>query len=104
VAGGGPAMGRREREVSSALHGRKTVRGGSAPLTVGMLATAEVAGQRRSGRSDSDGRLQTRRRHGRDERCRDGRGEVASAARRRFSDSRSERRCRDAGARYRQRI
>jgi hypothetical protein len=47
-----------------------------ATLTVDVLATAEVAGQRRSGRSDSDGRLWTRRRRGWDERCRDGGGEA----------------------------
>jgi hypothetical protein len=39
-----------------------------ATLTVDVLVTAEAAGQRWSGRSDSDGRLQTRRQRGRDER------------------------------------
>jgi hypothetical protein len=72
VAGGGPVTGRREGEVSSMLHERKMVRGGSAPLTVGVLTTAEAARQQRSRRSASDGRLQTRRQRGRDERCRDG--------------------------------
>jgi hypothetical protein len=55
----------------------KTARGGSASLTVGVLATAEEAGQRWSGCSDSDDRLWTGRRRSRDERCQDGRGEVA---------------------------
>jgi hypothetical protein len=39
-----------------------------ATLTVDMLAMAEVAGQRRSGCSDSDDWLRTGRRRGRDER------------------------------------
>jgi hypothetical protein len=34
-------------------------RGTRAMLTVDVLATVEAAGQRRSGRSDSDGRLRT---------------------------------------------
>jgi hypothetical protein len=55
----------------------KTARGGSASLTVGVLATTEAARQRWSGSSDSDGRLWTGRQRGLDERCRDGRGEVA---------------------------
>jgi hypothetical protein len=38
-----------------------------ATLTVVVLATAEAAGQRRSWRSDSDGRLRTGRRRGWDE-------------------------------------
>jgi hypothetical protein len=78
VAGGGPVTGRREGEVSSMLHEQKMARGGSAPLTVGVLTTVKAAGQQRSGRSDSDGRLQTEQR-----RCRDGQGE----ARRGGSDS-----------------
>jgi hypothetical protein len=54
VVGCGPAMGRREGEVSSTLHGWKTTRGGlrrRSPWT--NLATAETAGQRRP--SDTDG-------------------------------------------------
>jgi hypothetical protein len=43
-----------------------------AKLTVDVLATTEVARQRRSGRSDSDGRLQTGRLRGQDEARRSG--------------------------------
>jgi hypothetical protein len=47
VAGGGPATGRREGEVSSTLHRRKRQEGGdSASPTIGVLTTAEAAGQR----------------------------------------------------------
>jgi hypothetical protein len=66
VVSDGPVTGRREGEVSSMLHRRKTARRGSAPLTGGVLATAEAAEQRRSGCSDSDGWLRTRRRRGQD--------------------------------------
>jgi hypothetical protein len=52
VAGGGPTTGRREREVSSALHGRETVRGG-------LGRRSPWAWSRRRRRPDSDG-LQTR--------------------------------------------
>jgi hypothetical protein len=66
-----------------------------AVLTVDVLVTAEAAGQRRSGRSDSDGRLQPGRRRGRD-----GRDEVVRTA----AAARSEQHCRDVDARFRQRF
>jgi hypothetical protein len=69
VVGGGPATERREGKVSSTLHGRRTMRG-----ELGRRSPWTCS--RRSGRSDSDGRLQPGRRRGRDERCRDGRGEA----------------------------
>jgi hypothetical protein len=53
VAGGGPATGRREREVSSALHGRETMRGGSGAAHWGR------------GRDGGGGRTATGFRHGR---------------------------------------
>jgi hypothetical protein len=51
-------------------------RGARVTLTVDVLATAEAARQQRSGRSDSDGRLWTGRRRGRNERYQDRRGEA----------------------------
>jgi hypothetical protein len=96
VAGGGPVTARREGKVSSMLHGRRTARGElerRSPWTCSRR-------WRRSGRSDSEGRLRTGRRRGRDERCWDGRCEAVRTA----AAARSERRCRDAGARSRQRF
>jgi hypothetical protein len=52
-----------------------------ATLTVDVLTTAEVAGQRQSWRSDSDGRLRTGRRRGRDEQGEAARGGWASGER-----------------------
>jgi hypothetical protein len=53
VVGGGPAMGRREREVGSTLHGRKSGKRG-------LGHRSPWTSSRRRRRPDSDGRLQTR--------------------------------------------
>jgi hypothetical protein len=68
VAGGGPATVRRGEGELDAPRTKNGDRSARATLTVVVLATAEAAGQRRSWRSDSDGRLWTGRQHGRDER------------------------------------
>jgi hypothetical protein len=60
VAGGDPATGRRERKLSSTLHGRKTTRGGSGSAHRGHSRDGGDGGQlRTAGR-----RLRTGRTHG----------------------------------------
>jgi hypothetical protein len=78
-------------------------------LTVVVLTTAEAAGQRRSWRSDSDGRLWTGRRRGQDERG-EAVGRAASARalsgrrrRRRGELSGRAARCPDSGFKPRRR-
>jgi hypothetical protein len=61
----GEEGGEGELDAPRTKNGERRAR---ATLTVDVLATAEAAEQRRSGRSDRDGRLRTGRRRGRDER------------------------------------
>jgi hypothetical protein len=53
VAGGGPVMGRRERELSSMFHGRKAARRGSGSAHRGRARDGGALGQRRLA-SDTD--------------------------------------------------
>jgi hypothetical protein len=64
----GEEGGEGELDAPRTKNGERRAR---ATLTVVVLTTAEAAGQRRSWRLDSDGRLRTGQRH-----CRDERGEA----------------------------